>query len=82
MYPRVVHQGVLRRVYRLEVLQDQVAGFGLNTAQVTQLAASVLDGRYLGKYRHVGEEIDLKLLFGMILTLVYSAEQKLFFIRF
>ena len=55
-------QGVLKRVYRLEVLQDQVAGFGLNTAQVTQLAASVLDGRYLGKYRQVDEEIDIKLL--------------------
>ncbi|MBA1332984.1 acriflavin resistance protein [Candidatus Endoriftia persephone str. Guaymas] len=54
-------QGRPRRVIRLEVLQDRVAEYGLDNARVARLAASVLDGRYIGKYRHLDEEIDLKL---------------------
>ncbi len=54
-------RGQAKRVFRLEVMQDRVAEYGLDNAQVTQLAASVLDGRYLGKYRHIDEEVDLKL---------------------
>jgi HAE1 family hydrophobic/amphiphilic exporter-1 len=54
-------RGEQKRVFRLEVNQKRVAEFGLDNGQVAQLAASVLDGRYIGKYRHVDEEIDLKL---------------------
>lgn len=54
-------RGRPKRVFRLEVMQDRVAEYGLDNAQVTRLAASVLDGRYLGKYRHIDEELDLKL---------------------
>ncbi|MGD8914421.1 MAG: efflux RND transporter permease subunit, partial [Candidatus Thiodiazotropha sp.] len=54
-------RGEPKRVFRLQVNQDQVAEYGLDYGQVAQLAASVLDGRYIGKYRHVDEEIDLKL---------------------
>ncbi|MES9993880.1 MAG: efflux RND transporter permease subunit [Candidatus Thiodiazotropha sp.] len=54
-------RGMPKRVFRLEVDQDKVAEFGLDNSQAARLAASVLDGRYLGKYRHIDEEIDLKL---------------------
>ena len=45
----------------ITVNQPRVAEYGLDNGRVAQLAASVLDGRYVGKYRHVDEEIDLKL---------------------
>jgi HAE1 family hydrophobic/amphiphilic exporter-1 len=54
-------RGEPKRVFRLDVNQQRVAEFGLDNSQVALLAASVLDGRYVGKYRHVDEEIDLKL---------------------
>ncbi|MEW8692341.1 MAG: efflux RND transporter permease subunit, partial [Candidatus Thiodiazotropha endolucinida] len=54
-------RGVPKRVFRLSVEQERVAEFGLDNSQVARLAASVLDGRYLGKYRHIDEEVDLKL---------------------
>jgi HAE1 family hydrophobic/amphiphilic exporter-1 len=54
-------RGVPKRVFRLEVDQPRVAEYGLDNGQVAQLAASVLDGRYLGKYRHIDEEVDIKL---------------------
>ncbi len=41
--------------------QEKVAEHGLNSEQVLSLSASVLDGRYIGKYRLADEEIDLKL---------------------
>ncbi|MGD9171190.1 MAG: efflux RND transporter permease subunit [Candidatus Thiodiazotropha sp.] len=55
-------RGLPKRVFRLEVDQKRVAEFGLDNRQVAQMAASALDGRYQGKYRHIDEEIDLKLL--------------------
>jgi HAE1 family hydrophobic/amphiphilic exporter-1 len=55
-------RGGAKRVFRLEVDQKRVAEFGLDNRQVAQMAASALDGRYLGKYRHIDEEVDLKLL--------------------
>ncbi|MCG7874240.1 MAG: efflux RND transporter permease subunit [Candidatus Thiodiazotropha lotti] len=54
-------RGVPKRVFRLQVDQQLVAEYGLDNSQVAQLAASVLDGRYLGKYRHIDEEVDIKL---------------------
>jgi HAE1 family hydrophobic/amphiphilic exporter-1 len=54
-------RGQPKRVFRLEVNKRQVAEYGLDAGQVSLLAASVLDGRYIGKYRHVDKEIDLKL---------------------
>lgn len=55
-------RGAQKRVFRLEVDQKKVAEYGLDNQQVAQMAASALDGRYLGKYRHIDEEVDLKLL--------------------
>ncbi len=54
-------RGEPKRVFRFLVNQPRVAEYGLDNGRVAQLAASVLDGRYVGKYRHVDEEIDLKL---------------------
>ncbi|MCU7890705.1 MAG: efflux RND transporter permease subunit [Candidatus Thiodiazotropha sp. (ex Ustalcina ferruginea)] len=54
-------RGLPKRVFRMEVEQSRVAEFGLENNQVANLAASVLDGRYLGKYRHIDKEVDLKL---------------------
>jgi HAE1 family hydrophobic/amphiphilic exporter-1 len=54
-------RGEPKRVFRFEVDQQRVAEQGLDYGSVSLLAASVLDGRYVGKYRHVDEEIDLKL---------------------
>jgi HAE1 family hydrophobic/amphiphilic exporter-1 len=54
-------RGESKRVFRFELNQRQVAEYGVDAGQVSLLAASVLDGRYIGKYRHVDEEIDLKL---------------------
>ena len=54
-------RGEPKRVFRFEVDHPRVAEQGLDSGQVALLGASVLDGRYIGKYRHVDEEIDLKL---------------------
>ncbi|MDH3760317.1 MAG: efflux RND transporter permease subunit [Gammaproteobacteria bacterium] len=54
-------RGQPKRGYSFEVMQERVAEYGLDTAQVALLAASVLDGRYIGKYRHIDEEVDIRL---------------------
>lgn len=54
-------RGLRKRIFRLEVDQKRVAEFSLDNSKVAQLSASVLDGLYLGKYRHIDEEVDLKL---------------------
>ncbi|MCU7923983.1 MAG: efflux RND transporter permease subunit [Candidatus Thiodiazotropha sp. (ex Dulcina madagascariensis)] len=54
-------RGLPKRVFRLQVEQSRVAEFGLENSQVARLASSVLDGRYIGKFRHIDEEVDLKL---------------------
>jgi HAE1 family hydrophobic/amphiphilic exporter-1 len=54
-------RGQPKRVFRFDVLQDRAREYGLDNTQVASLAASVLDGRYIGKYRLTDEEVDLKL---------------------
>ncbi|MDY7001611.1 MAG: efflux RND transporter permease subunit, partial [Thermodesulfobacteriota bacterium] len=48
-------------VFRFRVRQDKTREYGLEPAQVARLAASVLDGRFVGKFRVADEEVDLKL---------------------
>lgn len=55
------NRGRSARVFRLAVDQLRAQEEGLTTLAAAQLAASVLDGRYIGKYRAVDEEIDIKL---------------------
>ncbi|AGA90381.1 cation/multidrug efflux pump [Thioflavicoccus mobilis 8321] len=49
------------RVYRLEVDKRRAQEYGLTPGAAARIAAAVLDGRYIGKYRLVDEEVDLKL---------------------
>jgi HAE1 family hydrophobic/amphiphilic exporter-1 len=55
-------RGELKQLYRFAINHERVKEYGLSNTQVTQLAGSVLDGRYIGKYRLNDEEIDLKVL--------------------
>ncbi len=54
-------RGAPKRVFRFRVLHEKASEFGLDSERVARLAASVLDGRYIGKYRLTDEEVDLKL---------------------
>jgi HAE1 family hydrophobic/amphiphilic exporter-1 len=54
--------GQPNRVLRFEVRQDRAQEYGFDQAAVAGLAASVLDGRYVGKYRVSDEELELKLM--------------------
>ena len=49
------------RVYRMAVREDRAAEFGIGAGRAAGLAAAVLDGRYIGKFRLSDEEVDLKL---------------------
>jgi HAE1 family hydrophobic/amphiphilic exporter-1 len=49
------------RVYRFRVNKERAAEYGLTPRAVSQLAASVLDGRFVGDFRTHDEDIDLKL---------------------
>ena len=53
--------GLPKQFLQFHLDQQKVAEHGLNSEQVLSLSASVLDGRYIGKYRLADEEIDLKL---------------------
>ncbi len=53
-------RGLPKRVLRFRVKDEQVREYQLDNAQVLRLAASVLDGRYIGKFRLTDEEVDLK----------------------
>jgi len=53
--------GYPNRVLNFNVKREQAHEYDLDAVQVAFLAGSVLDGRYVGKYRVADEEIDLKL---------------------
>ncbi len=55
------NRGLPTRVLRLAVDAERARELGLTQGDAARLAAAVLDGRYLGKYRLSDEEIDLKL---------------------
>ncbi|MCI0733864.1 MAG: efflux RND transporter permease subunit [Methylococcaceae bacterium] len=54
-------RGKPKRNVRFEVRHERASEYGLTPARVASLAASVLDGRIIGKYRLSDEEIDLRL---------------------
>ncbi len=49
------------RVFQLDIDERRSQELGLTQGQTAELAAAVLDGRYIGKYRLADEEVDLKL---------------------
>lgn len=53
-------RGQPARVLNFRVLQDRALEYELSPRTVAALAASVLDGRFVGKYRLPDEEIDLR----------------------
>jgi len=55
------NRGSPARVFRLLVDEPRAHELGLTQGDAARLAAAVLDGRYIGKYRLSDEEIDLKL---------------------
>lgn len=55
-------RGIPKKTYRFKILNDRVMEYDLSRSDVARFAGSVLDGRYVGKFRASDEEIDLKLL--------------------
>ncbi|MFW5733862.1 MAG: efflux RND transporter permease subunit [Oceanidesulfovibrio sp.] len=51
------------RVFELDVIEERAAEYGVSPQRVARLAASVLDGTYVGEYRLTDEDVDLKLRF-------------------
>ena len=54
-------RGQATRVFRLAVNQARAQENGLTVTDAARLAASILDGRFIGTFRAEDEEIDLKL---------------------
>lgn len=54
-------QGKAGRVFHIKINKQRVAEYGLTVAQAAGLAASVINGRVVGKYKTSDEEIDIKL---------------------
>ncbi len=54
-------KGRPNRVYRFHVDKERAAEYGLTPLAVARLAGSVLDGRFVGKFRAFDEDMDLKL---------------------
>jgi multidrug efflux pump subunit AcrB len=54
-------RGIPSRVFRFAVDESRARELGLTAGDAARMAASVLDGRYIGKYRLSDEEVDLKL---------------------
>jgi HAE1 family hydrophobic/amphiphilic exporter-1 len=55
------NQGQPTRVFRLHVDDTRAAEFGIEPATVAGVAGSVLDGRFVGKFRSLDEDVDLRL---------------------
>jgi HAE1 family hydrophobic/amphiphilic exporter-1 len=53
--------GRSNRVYRFRVDKERAAEYGLTPLAVSRLAASILDGRFVGDFRTHDEDVDLKL---------------------
>ncbi|MEE9395938.1 MAG: efflux RND transporter permease subunit [Methylococcales bacterium] len=54
-------RGKPKQVFRFQLRHDRISEYNLDNTSVARLAASVLDGRYIGKFRLSDEEVDLKL---------------------
>ena len=55
------NRGRPNRIYRFRVDKERAAEYGLTLLDVSRLAGSVLDGRFVGEFRTSDEDIDLKL---------------------
>ncbi|MBE9582817.1 MAG: efflux RND transporter permease subunit [Proteobacteria bacterium] len=55
------NRGRPNRVFQFRVDKERAAEFGLTPLAVSRLAGSVLDGRFVGRFRAFDEDVDLKL---------------------
>ncbi len=55
------NRGLPKKNYRFNVLHERVKEYDLDSLTVAKMAGSVIDGRYIGKFRDNDDEIDLKL---------------------
>lgn len=53
--------GTPNRIFRFNPLNERISEYGLTSAKVARLAGSVLDGRFVGKFRLADEDVDLRL---------------------
>ncbi len=53
-------QGLANRICRFKILPERAAEYDLTVSQAALLAASVLDGRNVGRFRLADEEVDVK----------------------
>ncbi|MDJ0838196.1 MAG: efflux RND transporter permease subunit [Acidobacteriota bacterium] len=61
-------RGQDNKIYRFQVRHDRAAEYGVSPAQVTQLTAATLNGRYIGEFRDQDEQVDLKVKMSRIET--------------
>jgi len=54
-------RGQPNRIYRFRVNKEKAAEYSIPPAAIAQLAGSVLDGRLVGTFRAMDEDVDLKL---------------------
>ncbi len=55
------NQGQASRIFRYRIKADRAAEYGLTKTEAAYLAASVVNGRNIGKYRLSDEDVDIKL---------------------
>jgi HAE1 family hydrophobic/amphiphilic exporter-1 len=55
------NRGKPNRVYRFRVNKERASEYNLTPLVVSRLAGSVLDGRFVGEFRTIDEDVDLKL---------------------
>jgi len=55
------NQGQPSRIFRYVIKGDRAAEYGLSKTEAAYLAASVINGRNVGQYRLIDEDIDIKL---------------------
>ncbi|WP_319763302.1 efflux RND transporter permease subunit [Maridesulfovibrio sp.] len=53
--------GTPNRIFRFNPINERIAEYGLTPKQVAGLSGSVLDGRFVGKFRLSDEDVDLRL---------------------
>ncbi|SMF24786.1 efflux RND transporter permease subunit [Desulfovibrio gilichinskyi] len=54
-------EGTPNRIFRFSPMNERIAEYGLTPKQVASLSGSILDGRFVGKFRLADEDVDLRL---------------------
>ena len=54
-------EGTPNRIFRFSPINERISEYGLTPKQVASLSGSILDGRFVGKFRLADEDVDLRL---------------------